>query len=209
MQHSNCTLQAVYLVISTIRITSDLIYKPITSTSSRDLSIWTLVAILSVLMGCHRLILGESSLPGCRFLPLTSQMSISAYTPTGVEAVLGGEKKNYTRAKWGAARRAIIRQGVHKDQTDNGDVLHSMYTDLHGWNGDLNAKKALVGDTMSDICDTVCKFSFRCLNIQLPFGLLRWIRLMAVYPFYFDAPTMEYPKLVITWRPSKLSSRQR
>ena len=85
-------------------------------------------------------------------------MSIPAYTPAGIEGVLGGGRKSYTGAKWGAARRAIIRQGVHKDQTDDGGVLHSMYTDLHEWPGDLTAKKALVGDTMGDVCDTVCMF---------------------------------------------------
>src|SRR6266576_1300186 len=48
------------------------------------------------------------------------------YTPAGIENVLGKNGICHSREQWMAARRAILRQGMHKDQSDSWNRLHTV-----------------------------------------------------------------------------------
>ena len=77
------------------------------------------------------------------------------YTPAGIENVLGKNGIRHSREQWMAARRAILHQGMHKDQSDSRNRLHTMYSDLQGAPSDLNAKKDVVSGTLDDTFDAV------------------------------------------------------
>ncbi|KAF8329664.1 hypothetical protein F5887DRAFT_923671 [Amanita rubescens] len=77
------------------------------------------------------------------------------YTPAGIANVLGANGVRHSQDRWLAARRAILRQGMHKDQTDTRDHLHTMFTNLQGANADLRAKRDVVCGTLNDTFDAL------------------------------------------------------
>lgn len=85
-----------------------------------------------------------------------------SYTLTGIDTVLGSGIR-HTQEQWLAAHRAILHQGMHKDQSDTQDRLHTMYTDLQGANSDLKAKKDMVSGTVNDAFDVVSTLFTLCL----------------------------------------------
>ncbi len=124
-------------------------------------------------------------------MPQVSQ-SIPPYTPTGVEVSISRDKSwPYSAGHWAAACQAIIRSGVHKDQTDKGRALHPMYHSFHECPVDLKLKKELVDSTLEDAFDAVSTFKFaetRYLQIS---SLRLWTGLMVVYPSCFDVPAIQ------------------
>ncbi|KAF8331609.1 hypothetical protein F5887DRAFT_1081200 [Amanita rubescens] len=82
-------------------------------------------------------------------------MSIPLYNPAGVEVSINRDRSfSYPTGNWAAARWAIIRSGVHKDQMDRGRVLHPMYHSFHEC-PDLKLKKELADSTLEDVFDAL------------------------------------------------------